>query len=225
MEKDKGGLGVQPSFPPALHQNCKNPSPRSLMTTGPRPSVLANGRHAQRQRHWHVQLFIFGYLLLSPRYLWVDATPESPGRCVDLFWEAGYDSFFPGISGSHPESVSREAALTSVICVSLLSVHSCQRYGRPHMFFYEWTLEAPLGANVREERRAPGLQGLVKDNICLILWKQKTLVCRQWLQVLQVHKYIEVMNTGRRKKRRKDRSVSNATGQIYIRVGVAFYKI
>ncbi|CAF98212.1 unnamed protein product [Tetraodon nigroviridis] len=38
-----------------------------------------------------------------------------------------------------------------------------------HTFFYEWTLEAPLGANVREERRAPGLQGLVKDNICLIL--------------------------------------------------------
>lgn len=72
------------------------------------------------------------------------------------------------ICGSHPGSVSCEAAVTSVICVSLLSVCGCQRYGWPHMFFYEWTLEAPLGANVREERRAPGLQGLMKDNICLI---------------------------------------------------------
>lgn len=44
----KGGGGVQLSLPPDLHQNCRNTALQSLMTTGPRPSVLANGTHARR---------------------------------------------------------------------------------------------------------------------------------------------------------------------------------
>lgn len=138
--------------------------------------------------------------------------------------------FFLGICGPHPGSVSCEAAVTSVIWVSLLSGRGCQRYGRTLMFFWVDPGSSSGSQCQRgEERRAPGLQGLMKDNICLIpcVWrKQKTLVCQQWLQVLQVHKYIEVINTGRKRKwtRKRERSFSNATGQIRS-VGVTSYRI
>lgn len=94
--KGGGGGVLQPSLPPHLHQNCRNTALQSLMAPGPRPSVLANGTHTQRQLCWHVHLFIFGYLLLSLGYPRVDATPESAGRCVDLFWEAGYQCLSAG---------------------------------------------------------------------------------------------------------------------------------
>lgn len=49
---------------------------------------------------------------------------------------------------------------------------------------------------------------------------------RQRLEVLQVRKFTEVMNMGRKRRRRRtDRSLSNATGQICIRVGVAANRI
>lgn len=56
--------------------------------------------------------------------------------------------------GSHPGSPSCEASVTSVICVSLLSVRGCQRYGRPHMFFYEWTQEGPPSQFQRGEENS-----------------------------------------------------------------------
>lgn len=93
MERDKGGWGWCGT---AISSSRSPPKLQSLMTPGPRPSVLANGTHAQRQLCWHVQLFIFGYLLLSLGYPRVDATPESAGRCVDLFWEAGYQCLSAG---------------------------------------------------------------------------------------------------------------------------------
>lgn len=94
------GVGVQPCLSPDNQKNGTNTALQSLVGTGPQPSILANGIHACRESTcWHVQLFIFGYLLLSLRYPRVDATPGSARRCVDLFWEVGYGVFFPVSAG------------------------------------------------------------------------------------------------------------------------------
>lgn len=119
-----------------------NTAPRSLTKTGPWPSILAKGTHTRAQREH--------FLARSAVYFWVSLTfTVIPSRGCDPreCWKAcrfilgGWvRGLFPGICGSHRGSVSCEAAVTSVICVSLLSGCSCQRYGRPHLFFYEWTL-------------------------------------------------------------------------------------
>lgn len=67
----KGGGGVQLSLPPDLHQNCRNTALQSLMTTGPRPSVLARTRAET------------ALLACSAVYFWVSLTfpPISSSGC------------------------------------------------------------------------------------------------------------------------------------------------
>lgn len=119
---------------------------------------------------WHITLFIFGCLLLSVGYLRVDLTPETadmpgfPTRecvsvCVCVFWEGGWNIFSrylwvvsrDCIKWDHCDKCDLECVCMLVcLCPACVAVKDMDRHT---CSFMSGPGEAPLGWNVREERR------------------------------------------------------------------------